>query len=65
MPRNDSRQNLYLNTTEYVFEQQKYFHILTLHIIIGLFSAAIAAVAAETFALSSSLQAFAMFQITR
>lgn len=64
-PLNVSRPRQSLIVTEYLIDQQKYFHIITVNISIGLLTIATVGLATETFALANALYAFGLFKIAR
>lgn len=65
MPLNESRPRTLALLAEYFIDQQKYFHILAMHINIALFVTATTGVATETFSLANAIHAFGMFKIAR
>jgi len=65
MPLNESRPRTLLVIMEYFIDQQKYFHILAIHVNIGMLVSATTGVATESFSLTNALHAFGMFKIAR
>ncbi|KAF3054375.1 Odorant receptor 383 [Nylanderia fulva] len=63
IPLNESRSRKFVIQTEYSVDQQKYFHILAMHIYITLILIATTGVATETFSLTSAIHSFGMFKI--
>ncbi|XP_077258687.1 uncharacterized protein LOC143895456 isoform X5 [Temnothorax americanus] len=64
-PLNISRPRKLLFAAEYFIDQEKYFYIITIHIIIGLVAASICVTATETFSLTNALHAFGLFKVAR
>ncbi|XP_077258686.1 uncharacterized protein LOC143895456 isoform X4 [Temnothorax americanus] len=62
-PLNISRPRKLLFAAEYFIDQEKYFYIITIHIIIGLVAASICVTATETFSLTNALHAFGLFKV--
>lgn len=65
MPLNESRPLKILFEAEYFVDQQKYFHVLAMHINIVILLAATTGIATESFALINAVHAFGMFEIAR
>jgi len=65
IPLNESRPRELLFVTEYFIEQEKYFHILAIHLIIGILFLITTVLATETFALTNAIYAFGLFKIAR
>ncbi|XP_011861308.1 PREDICTED: odorant receptor 63a-like [Vollenhovia emeryi] len=63
MPLNESRPRELIFPAEYFIDQQKYFYILTIHVLMGLFFIATSAIATESFSLANALHAFGLFNI--
>lgn len=65
MPLNESRPCKLLIEAEYFVDQQKYFHVLAMHINIIMLLSATTGIATESFALINAVHAFGMFKIAR
>ncbi|XP_067212029.1 odorant receptor 63a-like [Linepithema humile] len=63
IPLNESRLREPLFVAEYFIDQQKYFHIIAIHMDIGLFCIIIITVATETFSLANAVHAFGLFKV--
>lgn len=64
-PLNISRPRKLLFEMEYFIDQEKYFYILSIHIIIGLLTAMTCILATESFSLANALHAFGLFKVAR
>ncbi|XP_011685471.1 PREDICTED: uncharacterized protein LOC105448522 [Wasmannia auropunctata] len=62
-PLNKSRPRILLHEAKYLTNQEKYFHIVIMQEVIGIFITGTTGVAAETFSLVNALHAFALFKI--
>ncbi|TGZ45825.1 hypothetical protein DBV15_02677 [Temnothorax longispinosus] len=62
-PLNISRPRKLLFAAEYFIDQEKYFYIITIHIIIGLLAATICIIATEAFSLTNALHAFVLIYV--
>lgn len=65
IPLNESRSRKLLFPAEYFIDQQKYFHVLTIHVAIGLFFIVTSVIATETYTLANALHAFGLFKVAR
>ncbi|EZA46766.1 hypothetical protein X777_02036 [Ooceraea biroi] len=63
MPLNNSRRVALLFQVEYLVNHEEYYHVIQLHLHIGLLVAATTVLATESFCLTLSIHAFAMFKI--
>ncbi|KAH0945376.1 hypothetical protein HN011_009605 [Eciton burchellii] len=63
IPLNESRPRKLLFVTEYFIDQEKYFHILVIHLAIGMLILITTVLATETFALTNAIYAFGLFKI--
>ncbi|XP_011861068.1 PREDICTED: uncharacterized protein LOC105558141 [Vollenhovia emeryi] len=63
VPLNESRPSILLHQAKYFNNQEKYFCILLMHEVIGMFLCATTGLAIETFSLSNALHAFGMFKV--
>jgi len=65
IPLNESRPRKLLFVTEYFIDQEKYFHILVIHLAIGMLILITTVLATETFALTNAIYAFGLFKVAR
>ncbi|XP_011879582.1 PREDICTED: uncharacterized protein LOC105568483 [Vollenhovia emeryi] len=63
VPLNESRPSMLIHQAKYFTNQEKYFYILIMHEVIGMFLCATTAIAAESFSLVNALHAFGMFNV--
>ncbi|XP_067212006.1 uncharacterized protein [Linepithema humile] len=63
IPLNESRPRNILFLAKYFIDQEKYFHIIAIHINIGLLHSVTTGVATETFSVTNALHAFGLFKI--
>jgi hypothetical protein len=64
-PLNESRPRKVLFPAEYFIDQQKYFHIIAIHISTATLLLINILIATESFCLSSALHAFGLFKVAR
>ncbi|KAH0945377.1 hypothetical protein HN011_009606 [Eciton burchellii] len=63
VPLNSSRRVAMLFQVEYFIDQEEYYHVIQLHLHVGLIVAATIVLATESFCLTLCIHAFAMFKI--
>lgn len=65
IPLNESRPRELLFPAEYFINQQKYFYVITIHVVIGLFFVMTSVIATETYIFANALHAFGLFKVAR
>ncbi|XP_067212259.1 uncharacterized protein [Linepithema humile] len=63
LPLNESRPRSLLLIAEYFIDEQKYFHIVAIHVNIGILVSVTTGVATESFSLTNAVHAFGLFEI--
>ncbi|XP_019696765.1 uncharacterized protein LOC109503781 isoform X2 [Harpegnathos saltator] len=63
-PLNVSRPHVFFIEAEYFIDEQKYFHIIAIHINIAICVGSTSVISAETFVLANAFHAFGLFKVT-